>query len=239
MYVARDTVDTVTIPLKCTDCGEWFASGWLQATDSNVTFKDCTVTGPHDPPRCYGDGIIADGQYNFTRRGVEAILDAGLSEADVRSLTEGLKLIHGAQSYAEVVRGIEEAVPDEALRSALLDLLDKLPGKEDVALTLSVLSLIVGLLSLYVGVAAKSEAHEDAVAARVEAHEDAVAAQKGASADLERFKKQLPGLIEKAMLDYKPPQRRAKPPVSRPLNQKCPCGSGKKYKKCHGLKAAE
>jgi SEC-C motif-containing protein len=33
-----------------------------------------------------------------------------------------------------------------------------------------------------------------------------------------------------------PPVRRTEPRVGR--NEPCPCGSGKKYKKCHGVSAA-
>jgi hypothetical protein len=235
----------MSVPALCEKCGKWFTNPFFDASGPGLTITSEGARINH--PGCGGYGVIPEGEYRFTEAGVRATLMAGLSAEDIQQLVDLLTTVHGSASYEELV-AIVETSP-----TAVREILKKfLPS--DLATAQAYIAIFIAALVLVVAKGAMDVAHQDSAVA----HSDAQA-QIASTNRLDRDLKDLVPEIVREAIEQTKRSRTADaaistttPMMKRPaarsqdrgrsdrpfpgasLNSPCPCGSGRKYKKCHG-----
>ena len=193
------------VPAFCDICGAVFRSGIAVENSTNITFVG-NRAGPC--PVCGGMGHIPDGVFNFVGNTIE-ILSAPIRTVDELSrLTNILREAREKkQSPEQVAQTIRKELP--AL-SGLADLLPK--TREELYAFLALIVAVIALLSQSGGGDSKST-----------------------SITVNQTINQVIVETEKAA---RPPEKTAQSPTKAApkvgRNDQCPCGSGKKYKKCCG-----
>jgi uncharacterized protein YecA (UPF0149 family) len=156
-------------------------------------------------PRCGGMGHVPDGVFNFVGSTIE-ILSA--PERTIDELQRFASILREAQKTSqtkeEVAAKVERDVP------ALSGLIKLLP--ENRAELYGFLAVVLAAIQLLTQPSESSKANSPQVTVNVTQ------------------------VIEQAVAPQSKPAAQARPEPSRKVgrNEPCPCGSGEKYKKCHG-----
>ncbi|SRR5258708_1332714 len=202
------------VPAVCDSCSRLFPSGIVL---TNVTHATLTGNKSGPCPFCGSMGSILDGVYEATETTVSAVLAGATSVDALRRLAAALDREKAdpttAQHLAETIRR------DAPEFSVLADTAAALRGvrlAEWIVIVLMLISLIVPQL-------------------------EAAKAQQQTHQDLERIYSELLRLGPPLPVTASPnpnggptsgPTKTTVPKIGR--NQPCPCGSGRKYKRCHG-----
>jgi hypothetical protein len=155
-------------------------------------------------PVCGGMGHIPDGVFNFVGNTIE-ILSA--PQRSVDELTRLAKILRDAREKKETPEAVAQKIREEL--PALSGLADLLPRTR--AELYAFLALIVAVITL-ISQSGGSENKSTNVTVNQTINQVFIETEKTA----------------------KPPQQQEQSPKKVGRNEPCPCGSGKKYKKCCG-----
>lgn len=199
--------DMPHLPAICDRCGVMFPSGFVIENAINITLSG-NQSGPC--PACGGMGHIPDGLYNFIGNSIE------LLQGPTRTVTELQRLaaaLRDARARKSDVAEIQKTLTDAS--SELQSIADILPKNRTELYAF--LGLLIAVITLILSMKEKDKP--------VNIHVDQVInmAVKEASPPLEKSQ----GTTTASSATVK-----SKSKVGR--NEPCPCGSGKKYKRCHG-----
>jgi hypothetical protein len=188
---------------------EAFFSSPIEASNAtDITFTDVGV-GPC--PRCGGNGHIPDGTYNFIGNAIQFLSGPTRSKRDLERLVAILRTARqrGA-SVEDIRREVANQLPE------LQSISDLLPRTRSelyafIAILLTILTLLLGEL------------------------------RKGQppKVEINQVINQITTVVEQprqTAAQSQAPSSTAPKPAKVGRNDPCPCGSGKKYKKCHMIK---
>jgi hypothetical protein len=171
---------------------------------SQVEIESFTVS---PCPHCGGQGHIPDGIYDTTAEGIRVIATSAKSAASLSRLAKLLQEARAKGATGEAVaEAIERDAPEFAGLAALVRRLKGVPIATWIGIALATLALLQGMSA-------------DERLVDIQGKVDRVLQQVSAPA------------AAPAVRAPAPPQD-AVPRVGR--NDPCPCGSGRKYKRCHG-----
>jgi hypothetical protein len=155
-------------------------------------------------PRCGGTGHVPDGTYNFVGRTIEFLSGPGRSRTDLERLASILRTARDRGATVEDIKG--EVRREVPELSSIADLLPKTRSElyAFIAILLTVLTLLLGEIKK------GNEPH-------IEVHQ---------------VFNQITQVVGSPPRQVQHPPEPARSKTGR--NERCPCGSGKKYKKCHG-----
>jgi hypothetical protein len=195
----------------CDTCGTFFPAYIVEFGDApEIELIEATVTvGPdlHVPencPKCGGTGHMVAGVYNVVGDTLELLQGPERTVSELERLAQILREARQRNASAEEVK---ETIQQEVPNlSRLADLLPRTRGElyAFLALVLTAIQLIIGTVS----------------------------AQGVNIQDVDVDINQLVGITVEQQQPTTQPRSQDIPKVGR--NEPCPCGSGKKYKKCHG-----
>ena len=197
------------LPAFCDTCGAIFPSGIVAENSTNISLSNCAA-GPC--PRCGGLGHIPDGVYNFIGNTIQLLSGSNRSINELNRLADLLRTLQEKKAtYEETKQVISKELPE---LSSVADLLPK--TRQDfyqfIALILSIITLLVMLATSGEN---KPKVNVNQVVNYVYQQYNTTIENTNRSSLNESISTQTK--IQK---------------IGR--NQKCPCGSGKKYKHCHG-----
>jgi SEC-C motif-containing protein len=198
----------VRVPAVCDSCGGFFPSSIQLSNATGVNFTANRV-GPC--PRCGGNGHIPDGAYNFIGNAIELLSGPARSKSDLERLAAILRSAQqrGA-SAADIRKEVTSQIPE---LQSIADLLPR-TRRELYPFIMVLLTILAILLSqLHRGQPPKVEIHQ--------------------------VINQITTVVEqprKTAVQPHAPSSKGSKPAKVGSNDPCPCGSGKKYKKCHMIK---
>jgi len=161
-------------------------------------------------PHCGGTGHIPDGVYDVTAEGIRVVATSANSADSLAKLRQLLEEAHSKHlSAEETAAAIEREVPEFRPLAQLARRLKGVPFLTWVALLMAAVSIIQA------EIADRHIAEIEGKVDQIYQHVVAEAARPGRG----------PSSVASA-------PRSEAPRVGR--NDPCPCGSGKKYKRCHG-----
>lgn len=196
------------VPVVCDNCGLFFtARNLIDAPGSTVTFQD---VGYGPCPRCGAMGRIPDGTYAFVGDITHLLQAPQRTQRELQILTGIFENAQKRQANQDdIKREVEQAVPQLA---AITDLLPRTRNRAELYAFIALVIAILQLLLSTPGNLQSVNVDPDVV----------VNIATGQQAQPSETQARQPTDIS--------PRKVVK--VGR--NEPCPCGSGKKYKKCHG-----
>jgi hypothetical protein len=208
--------EKLILPAFCDDCGVAFPSGFVVTGEVVGLSMAGNTSGPC--PRCGGKGHLPDGVFNFTGQTIEIVSAPGRTIDELARFADILrKARESGASPDATAREIRENTPNFA---GVADLLPK--NRQDWYAFLTLLMTIVAL-------AMQLMKHSESPAGNITVNQVINEVYKD-STKQSAVAKQSPG---KAGKTGRRPLGKSGGKTGR--NETCPCGSGKKYKKCHGL----
>lgn len=215
------------IPAVCSNCGAVFSSGIFVDNVMNLTLKNNTA-GPC--PVCGGRGRIKDGVYNVINGVINQLKDHHYSKEELLELSKVVnkakKSISNPERFEEV---IEESNPKF---SFVLDLLPQ-NREEKLKFIQFFIPVLLTIIGFFINSSSTSTVEYNTNINQVinMVYEKEIDSSVGSNQT--SYRKTIPqvmGKPEKAKIKKNEPRRVQK--IGR--NQLCPCGSGVKFKKCHG-----
>jgi SEC-C motif len=205
----------LNLPAFCDTCGTAFLSGYV--VGDGVTGLSLAGNSAGPCPKCGGQGHVPDGVFNFVDQTIEIVSAPGRTVDELSRFADIIRRAReSGASSEEVAREIRESTPNIA---GIADLLPK--NRQD---WYTFLSLLVTIVAFAMQLTKQSENPPRNIIVNQ--------------------------VIEQVCKDWskqptvtKQPPKKAEKMAKRPLaksghktgrNETCPCGSGKKYKKCHG-----
>ncbi len=198
----------------CDSCGTAFPSGIFIENSTNITMTG-NRSGPC--PRCGGMGRVPDGRYDATKDSIHIMATSATSIESLRRLEA---ILRGVNRPGVTGQAVAAAIKTQAPEfSALAPIVQR--GGIDVAKWIGV--ILTAILVLY------------AMWDRLDP------ANKGATP--EQIREIYRQVLQQTQQQPKPSPTMNRVPLISPRpspsrNGPCPCGSGKKYKRCHGRVAA-
>jgi hypothetical protein len=196
------------LPAICDTClTVWDPHAFNIANSANVHIED-VVVGPC--PVCGGIGRIPDGIYSTTTDTIRVVATTAKSAQSLSTLLRILQQAHDQHATADE---LAKALDDEGNLKPIAEVVRRLPRKLDIKYWIGIAIAVVALL--------EGQATDQKVS------------QIGSEVD--RIYAQVLAQHPSASPTPSPqPQSSSRPVKSVGRNQPCPCGSGKKYKRCHG-----
>jgi hypothetical protein len=195
----------VRVPAVCDSCGAFFPSPIEASNAINITFSTVAV-GPC--PHCGGSGHVPDGTYNFIGNAIQFLSGPARSASDLERLAAILRSARQREASAEDIRKqIANEVPE---LQSIADLLPKTRAE-----LYAFIGIILAILTLLLGALRKGEPSK---------------------IEINQVINQITTVVEEpgqTPAESQGPASTASKPPKVGRNDPCPCGSGKKYKKCH------
>lgn len=193
----------------CDSCGAAFRSGFFFENASNITMVG-NKSGPC--PRCGGMGSIPDGRYDVTKDSIRIMATSATSLDSLRRLEAVLR---GVNRPGVSGRTVAAAIRSEAPEFSALASIAERHGLQIATWIIALLTAVI----VWQGMRAES----------------------ASEATQEQLREIYRQVIQQTQAQPSPPMNRVPMVSPRPSpsrNGPCPCGSGKKYKRCHGRAAA-
>lgn len=209
----------VVLPAVCKNCGTIFSSGFA-VENATVTMVG-SESGPC--PQCGAMGRIPNGTFKIIENIIEVLSAPQRTIDELNKLSVTLEIAKKEKYSSEELKNkIEEDVPD---MSAVMDLLPKTreEKRSDIKFLITTIIAVIGIINTLTITNSSVNIQEDIQPEQVINHIYNIENLNShviidPSEQLENQSKKKPVRINK---------------VGR--NQPCPCGSGLKYKRCHGL----
>jgi hypothetical protein len=214
-------------PLICERCAGMFDHPGFVVGGEGLTIdaSQGPRIGPH--PGCGGYGRPAATWIQLTKDGVRAALAEGLGVEQEQVVAQMLEQAHGDLTLEQLEHIIETG--PEWLRAAAARLPES-SNPDERRFLLTILLTVLGIVATTsFGLLAHHDAdvaHQDAVQAHADAKQATQTSNPG-DAEIER-------LVEAAIKELRVRRHSPKAGAAIGRNHSCPCGSGKRYKNCHG-----
>jgi len=198
------------LPAICDTClTVWDPRAFNVSGASNVVIEDVSVS---PCPSCGGVGHIPDGIYAATTDAISVVATTAKSAQSLRTL---LRILQQARDQRATAEQLSKSLEQEqgANLKPVADLVRQLPKKLDIKYWIGIAIAVVALLEGQM---------TDQKVGRIEAQVEQIYAQV-----LAQHQGAIPAAVPTQAASPRP-----LPKVGR--NAPCPCGSGKKYKRCHG-----
>lgn len=194
------------VPVICDNCGLFFAArNLIDAPGSTVTFQN---SGYGPCPRCGAMGRIPDGTYAFIGDITHLLRAPQRTQRELQILTGIFENAQKRQANKDdIKRKVEQEVPQLA---AIADLLPR-----NRAELYAFIALVIATLQLLLSTPGNLQS--------INIDSDVVI-------NIATSQQARPSEIQVGQ----PAENSTRKVVKVGRNEPCPCGSGKKYKKCHG-----
>jgi hypothetical protein len=194
------------LPAICDDCGRlWVPNAIFMGENVAHVHLESVTAAPC--PYCGGEGHIPDGIYDTTAEGVRVIATSATSAASLTRLAELLQEARAKGATSEAVaEAIERDAPEFAGLASVVRRLKGVPIATWIGIALATLALLQGM---------------------------------SADERLRDIQGKVDQVLQQVSAPVTAPAARAPAPTGSGVprvgrNDPCPCGSGKKYKRCHG-----
>lgn len=197
------------LPAICDTClAVWDPHAFSLGNASNILIEDVSVS---PCPKCGGVGHIPDGIYSATTDAISVIATTTKSAQSLATLLRILQQARDERATAEELAKTLEREQAADLKPVAA-LVRSLPRKLDIKYWLAIAIAVIALLEGHA-----TDQKVDSIKAEVDQIYAQMLTEHPATSPVP-----LPSPTARATL----------PTVGR--NDPCPCGSGKKYKRCHG-----
>lgn len=200
------------IPAFCNTCGGIFPSGFAAENSTGISFSNCS-SGPC--PVCGGMGHIPDGVYNFIGNTIQLLSGPRRTVDELERLANILRSSReNGSTLDEIKEKVQREVPE------LTSISDVLPRtRQDLY---QFISIIISIITLIITLSQSS-------------NEKTVEINEVVNYIYQQTDTGITRLHNEHTLDIKDSPKGGPVRINKVgRNEKCPCGSGKKYKYCHG-----
>lgn len=198
------------VPAVCDFCGGVFPSGIVAEDALNISFLN---VGAGPCPSCGSPSHIPDGIYNFIGNSIELLTRPGRSLAELEHLSTLLRIAQQADTPVDQVR--EQLTREAPELKSLSDALPK--SRSDLY---AFISILVAILSLVIANFKKDQAPHIEINQVINVLSGSLPPRDGGQPAPSRPRSSS--------------SKQSTPKLKVGRNDPCPCGSGKKYKRCHG-----